>query len=61
VAVGHHRNVLIDERHRCRVLDLLQRFRLDAGGREKEHGLIDDSIHDVDVRYSSCAIPAWCN
>jgi hypothetical protein len=45
VAVGHHRDVLVDERHRGRVEDLLERFRLDGRRRREEDGFFAQPMH----------------
>ena len=49
VAVGHHRDVLEDERHRRRVLDLLQRLGLDRLGRREEDGFLVEPVHDTQL------------
>ena len=50
VTVGHHRDVLEDERHRGRVLDLLQCGGFDGLGRGKHDSLLVEAIHRLSLQ-----------
>ena len=52
VAVGHDGDVLEDERHRRRVLDLLQSLGLDRVGWGEEDGFVAEPMHHSELTHT---------